>query len=220
LGWNSSHPRSSRGLYPSLCTTAAATAAAELYCISSRSSRLTAVRIRVLRSLRGKADGVGCACAAADARGRDAVVEGPSNSGGISVPSSSTKRPPPPGPPGMYRRFFGGGSVAAPSATVRLDRDALAEPDPLGRPRGRPRAVRLGVDGAGAMAGDWYGRSWRRSGVGRGVSSRGSRRKGVVSAGGAKTALGAGSLGPGGDNPQAFVDNGIKSVCQTRPCAR
>lgn len=44
--------------------------------------------------------------------------------------------------------------MAGPSATVRLDRDALAEPGPLGRPRGRPRAVRLGVDGAGAMTGE------------------------------------------------------------------
>jgi hypothetical protein len=60
--------------------------------------------------------------------------------------------------------------VAGPSGAVRLERDALAEPGPLGRPLGRPRAVRLGVDGAGAMAGDWDGavllelrtRYWRR----------------------------------------------------------
>ncbi len=42
---------SSLGLYPSLWTTAAATAAAELNCISSGSSLFTAVRMRVLGSL-------------------------------------------------------------------------------------------------------------------------------------------------------------------------
>lgn len=175
FGWNSSHPRSSRGLYPSLCTTAAATAAAELYCISSRSSRLTAVRIRVLRSLRGKEED--CAWLAADGRGRGAVA-GPSASAGISVPSSSTKRPPPPGPPGMYRRLFGGGSVAAPSGPVRLERDALVEADPLGRPRGRPRAVRLGVDGAGAgaMAGQYY--RVRTASAAAGLEGERSRRRG------------------------------------------
>lgn len=56
----------------------------------------------------------------------------------------------------MYRRRLGGGSVAGPSAAFLFERDALAEPGPLGRPRGRPRAVRLGVDGAGAMAGNLY----------------------------------------------------------------
>lgn len=62
----------------------------------------------------------------------------------------------------MYRRRLGAGSVAGPSGPLRLERDALAEAEPLGRPRGRPRAVRLGVDGAGAMTGDCSGDSFGR----------------------------------------------------------
>jgi hypothetical protein len=53
LGWNSSQPRSSRGLYPSLWTTAATTAAVELYRISSIFAGFDVDRFLVLRSLFG-----------------------------------------------------------------------------------------------------------------------------------------------------------------------
>lgn len=109
LGWNSSQPRSSRGLYPSLWATAAATAAAELNSMSSCVERFAEVRARVLLSrgarvvVRDRAVGLRAAL-------RGLGGDGP------AVPSSSsasTNRPPPPGPPGTYFLFFNGGSSSS-----------------------------------------------------------------------------------------------------------
>ena len=139
LGWNSSHPRSSRGLYPSLCTTAAATAAADPNCMSPSSSWVPAVRILALRSRRGKAGG---ATFEVRPRVRDTVLV--LGAGELSGASSSMNLPPPPGPPGTYLRRFGGGSEApAGRAFRRTGRSAV-----VARPRGRPRPVRRGVVGA------------------------------------------------------------------------
>lgn len=82
-----------------------------------------------------------------------------------------------------------------------LARDALAEPAPFGRPRGRPLAVRLGVVGAGAMAGDLCRRSYRKRRVQGGWGT--NKGKG----GSERWSLGAGSLGAGGDWFQALVVN-------------
>lgn len=108
LGWNSSQLRSSRGLYPSLWATAAATAAAELNSMSSWVERFAEVRARVLLSR-------GARVVRDRAVGLRAVARGLGGDGpaGVSSSSASTNLPPPPGPPGTYFLFLSGGSSSS-----------------------------------------------------------------------------------------------------------
>lgn len=159
LGWNSSQPRSSLGLYPSFSATAAATAAAELNSMSSRSAAVRNLALRsrlgtIADTLRGSLGGL-----------RTAAM-------GVSVPSSSMKRPPPPAPPGMYLLLLGAGSVCGTAEGVawsRVDRPEgggagessrsralrVALVVPGGRPRFRPVKDRLGVEGFEGMFRDY-----------------------------------------------------------------
>jgi hypothetical protein len=105
-------PRSSRGLYPSPCATAAAAAAAELYL------GLAAGRSRLGRVYVGGV--VPFAAFSRPTRPLDPKYcdpPGPVPPTATSVPSTSMYLPPPPGPPGTYLRFFKGGSLV-PSASA------------------------------------------------------------------------------------------------------
>lgn len=108
LGWNSSQPRSSLGLYPSLWATAAATAAAELNSMSSCAGRLAEVRARVLLSRGARAGRDRLAGRLAVLRGFGADGDGAGEPAAMS--SARTNRPPPPEPPGTYFLFLNGGS--------------------------------------------------------------------------------------------------------------